>query len=327
MHVRSSISAKQINELANGNRRGRKRAHQPATWPSGRSTTNAEAHAAAIDVYEATASSERSSSCSQLRDALPTPTRSVPATSRSSPTSRHHPQLRLPREPARPPRSSRASRSSASATPTQERAEACHDWEIELKIPQKHVGQVLARSKTCRTGAELEWTCSHAQRRRGLVHGKLQQGQDRLGRPNPNNATTTTSPNRSSSPGPASRRRHPGGIAVPPELLLSGTEVHTPASAAATTRWATRSSTACGSSCTKKSSSRSFREAFVFLPSPLGEGPGRILPLPSGERDGVRGVARTSLVRYARLVQGAATSPQPLSRGERGSRRFNAIAG
>ena len=49
-------------------------------------------------------------------------------------------------------------------------------------------------------------------------------------------------------------------LAVPPEMLLSGTEVHAK-SAATTTRWAIRCSTACGNSCTRRSCSSSKQSA------------------------------------------------------------------
>jgi hypothetical protein len=99
-------------------------------------------------------------------------------------------------------------------------------WEVELKIPQKHIGQILQAYKTSNPEAELDVDILLSSRPTEVFKGKLARG--KIGG---EAAPTKDDPNESEPMILASVRIDGKGIAkedrIRPELLTTGTEVHT----------------------------------------------------------------------------------------------------
>ena len=136
-------------------------------------------------------------------------------------------------------------------------------WEIELKIPQKHIGQVLQafeREHTDRLDVDFLLRSDPTRKFKGSlsrdkIAGEADPTHDETGEAEPvvlarsaSTATTSTA-----------------DYQLPRELLLSGTEVHAKVRCGKR-RWATRCSTACGNSSTRRScsSSESYRTFFTL---------------------------------------------------------------
>ena len=135
------------------------------------------------------------------------------------------------------------------------------DWEIMLKIPQKHVGQVLEAYKRLPPGSELDVdVLIMSQPDAGAFRAKLRK--DKIAQ----QAEPQKDDNNESEPVViAFARIHP--ITMTSRKICEFSHpcfwpapTYTRASVAATTPWATRSFTACGSSSTKKSFFRSPRD-------------------------------------------------------------------
>jgi hypothetical protein len=99
------------------------------------------------------------------------------------------------------------------------------EWEIELKIPQKHIGQVLSAFKTGARDEELDVDLLVTSRSTATFRGKLRR--DKIA----SEATPDRTDNNESEPVVwAWVRIHGEGIPkdsqIPPDLLLTGIEVH-----------------------------------------------------------------------------------------------------
>lgn len=101
-----------------------------------------------------------------------------------------------------------------------------HRWEIELKIPQKHIGQILGAFPTDAPDAELDVDLLLASCPTRTFKGKLPRGKI-AGEANPNRED----PGDAEPVVLASVRLDGPGIEeaerLPPDLLVTGTEVHT----------------------------------------------------------------------------------------------------